>query len=462
MPGEPGWMRLSGQEPVARLDIPYANSKNCGVPFPQGVFLDDVPIGALIAALFALLILSGFFSAAETGMMALNRYRLKHLAKRGQRGARLTAALLDKTDRLLGVLLLGNNLLNAASAALVTVIAIRLFGDSEWMLTAATLCVTFLILVFSEVTPKILGAAYPERIALPASYILTPLLRLFYPVIWFVNLFVKALLWALRLKPATGGGGSALSMEELRTLVLEGGHYLPPKHHAILVNLFELENTTVGDVMTPRNQIEAIDLDEPLDTLREQIVTCHHSRLLVYREKIDNVLGILVVRKLLRHVQNDEITPTTIAATMREPYFVPVGTSLLTQMQLFQENQQRTGLVVDEYGELQGLVTLDDLLEEVVGEFTTIAPGKSGGYRQQDDGSWLVDGASPLRDLNRKLKLEFPLDGPKTLNGLILEHFEDIPEAGVSFKLAGHTLEILQTQDRAVKVVRIIPAQTAK
>ena len=421
-------------------------------------FLDDIPLSGLLIVLAALLVFSGFFSAAETGMMALNRYRLKHLAKHGHRGARLAAALLERTDKLLGVLLLGNNLLNAASAALVTIIAIRLFGDSEWMLTAATLVVTFLILVFSEVTPKVLGAAYPERIAFPAGFILTPLLKVFYPIIWFVNLFVNALLWLLRLKPSAQTAGASLSMEELRTLVLEGGHYIPPQHQSVLANLFALENTTVADVMTPRNQIEAIDLDAPDDTLREQLVTSHHSRLLVYREKLDNILGVVQVRKLLHHIYSGEINAQALEDTMREPYFIPAGTSLLSQMQLFQENQRRTGLVVDEYGELLGMVSLDDILEEIVGEFTTIAPGQLGAYRRQQDGSWLIDGASQLRDLNRKLKLDFPLGGPKTLNGLILEHFEDIPEAGVSFKLAGHTLEILQTQDRSVKVVRIIPA----
>jgi Mg2+/Co2+ transporter CorB len=420
--------------------------------------LDDIPLSGLLIALAALLVFSGFFSAAETGMMALNRYRLKHLAKRGHRGARLAAALLEKTDKLLGVLLLGNNLLNAASAALVTVIAIRLFGESEWMLTAATLAVTFLILVFSEVTPKVLGAAYPERIAFPAGFVLTPLLKVFYPVIWFVNLFVNALLWLLRLKPNAQVAGSSLSMEELRTLVLEGGHYIPPQHQSVLANLFALENTTVDDVMTPRNQIEAVDLSAPNETLREQLVTCHHSRLLVYREKIDNILGVVQVRKLLHHIYSGEINAQVLEDAMREPYFIPAGTSLLSQMQLFQENQRKTGLVVDEYGELLGLVSLNDILEEIVGEFTTIAPGQLSAYRRQEDGSWLIDGASQLRDLNRKLKLDFPLGGPKTLNGLILEHFEDIPEAGVSFKLAGHTLEILQTQDRSVKVVRIIPA----
>ena len=424
--------------------------------------MNDIPLSLLFAVLAVLLVFSGFFSAAETSLMAVNRYRLKHLAQSGHRGAKLTLFLLGKTDKLLGVVLLGNNLLNAASAALVTIIAMRLFGESELMLTAATLVVTFLILVFSEVTPKILGAAYPERIAIPSSYLLTPLLKLFYPVIWFVNLFVQSLLWLLRIKPKNQGADAPLSMEELRTLVLEGGHYIPPKHQSILANLFALENATVADVMTPRNQIEALDLDAPEEALREQVVTCHHSRLLVYRERLDNVLGVVQVRKLLHRIHSGEINAQVLEEAVREPYFIHAGTSLLAQMQLFQENQRRTGLVVDEYGELLGLVSLNDILEEIVGEFTTIAPSRSGSYRRQEDGSWVVDGASQLRDLNRKLNLDFPLDGPKTLNGLILEHFEDIPEAGVSFKLAGHTLEILHTQDRAVKVVRIFPATESR
>ena len=328
----------------------------------------------------------------------------------------------------------------------------------ETPMTSATLFVTFLILVFSEVTPKVLGASYPERIAFFSGFVLKPLLKLFYPVIWFINLFVGALLWVLRLKHAAHGASASLSMAELRTLVLEGGHYIPPKHQSILANLFALENTTVADVMTPRNQIEAIDLDAPDDVIREQLITSHHSRLLMYREKFDNILGVVQVRKLLHRIHSGEISARALEEAMREPYFIPAGTSLLAQMQLFQENQRRTGLVVDEYGELLGLVSLDDILEEIVGEFTTIAPGQLGTCRRQEDGSWLIDGASQLRDLNRKLKLDFPLGGPKTLNGLILEHFEDIPEAGVSFKLAGHTLEILQTQDRSVKVVRFFPA----
>lgn len=418
--------------------------------------MDDVPLSVLIAILLGILVVSGFFAMAETSMMVLNRYRLKHLAKEGHRGARLTAYLLGNTDKLLGVILLGNNLLNAAAAALVTVITIKLFGDSEWSLTLGTVAVTFLILVFSEVTPKVLGAAYSEQIAFPSSYVLTPLLKVAYPVIWFINLFVKALLWILRLKPASAEAHQ-LSTEELRTLVLEAGHYIPQKHQSILINLFGLENITVDDVMTPRNQIEAIDIDASLEETRNQLTTSHHTRIPVYQGKLDNIIGLIHMRKVLHQTQSGELDSEALREIMREPYFIPAGTALFTQLQHFQENQRRMGMVVDEYGELLGLVSLEDILEEIVGEFTTHAPAQGSTYRRQQDGSWLADGGSMLRDLNRKLGLQFPLDGPKTLNGLILEHLEDIPEAGISLKIGNTTLEILQTQDRAVKVVRIFP-----
>ncbi|MDP3482340.1 MAG: HlyC/CorC family transporter [Sulfuricella sp.] len=416
--------------------------------------MDDISTSLLLATLLLLLIGSGFFSIAEISMMALNRYRLKHMAKRGHRGAKLTVQLLEKTDKLLGVILLGNNLLNAAAAALVTVITVRLMGESEFALTIGTLSVTFLILVFSEITPKVMGAAYPERIAIPSSYILAPLLKLFYPVVWFVNLFVRALLWMLRLKPPSAD--TRLNMEELRTLVLEASHYIPPKHQSIFLNLFELENVTVDDIMIPRSQIEAIDLDAPAETIREQLATSHHTRLPVYRGRLDNIVGVVHIRNVLHQVRNMEIDVETLQEILREPYFVPAGTSLFSQLQHFQENRHHIGLVVDEYGELLGLVSLEDILEEIVGEFAS-RPTAHGGIYPQDDGSWLVDGGCSLRDLNRKLKLNLPMDGPKTLNGLVLEHFEDIPEAGTSFKINGHTLEIVQTQDRIVKVVRIFP-----
>lgn len=390
-------------------------------------------------------------------MMAVNRYRLKSKAKMGHRGAKIAEQLLQHTDRLLGVILLGNNLINSASASLSAIITFRLLGESEYALGIGTIGVTFLILVFSEATPKILAAAYPEAVAFRVSYLLKPLTWLFYPVIWFVNLFVHSLLWLMRLKP-TQNENPNFSPEELRILVLEAGSFIEKKHHSILMNLFELDNITVDDVMTPRPHIEAIDIDLPEEELRKQLATSHHTRMPVYRDRPENVLGFIHARKVL-HMSLEEITADKLIAILREPYFIPSGTPLFTQLQNFQENHRRIGLVVDEYGELQGLVTLEDILEEIIGEFTTQAPSQLRGITPQNDGSVLVEGSTVLRDLNRKLDLKFPLDGPKTLNGLILEYFQDIPEAGTCIKLHGHPLEILHTLDRSVKVVRIYPSQ---
>ena len=389
-------------------------------------------------------------------MMAINRYRLKHAAEMGQRGAQLTQALLDRTDKLLGVILLGNNLVNIAAATLSTIISIRLFGDSDIALSVATLILTFLILVFSEVTPKVLGSSYPERIAYPAAYLLTPLLKLAYPVVWFVNLFVQGILKALRIKPPEPGQGTSLGLQELRTIVLESSGRLPREHHRILVNLLELEDITVDDVMTPRSQIEAVDLADDPERLRQQLTTSHHTRLVVQQDSLDTVLGVLHIRRVLHALTGEEIDPGMLRENLEEPYFVPAGTPLFTQLNNFQRGRRRLALVVDEYGELQGLVTLEDLLEEMVGEFTTQAPSDVGYLRRDADGSWLVEGGVSLRHLNRKLGLDLPLDGPKTLNGLLLEHFEDIPEAGVSIKLGDVPVEIVQTQDRAVKMARIL------
>ncbi len=391
-------------------------------------------------------------------MMALNRYRLRHLAKEGNRGAKLTVQLLAKTDRLLGVVLLGNNLLNAAAAMLVGEITRRFLGDSQMTLAIATGIVTFFILVFSEVTPKVLGAAYPEHIALPSSFLLAPLLKLFYPVVWFINLFVRILLGIMRLKPNSAESENVLGVEELRTVVMESGTFMPHKHYSILLNLFELENVTVDDIMTPRSQIEGIDLADEPEEITQQVITSLHTRLLLYREQLDNVVGIAHVRRILRHARSGEIDADTLQSIMKEPYFIPSGTPLFTQLQHFQENHRGTGLVVDEYGELQGLVTLEDILEEIVGEFATHVPSQSSAYHPQEDGSWLVEGTASLRDLNRRLGFHLPLDGPRTLNGLILEHLEDIPEPDTSLKIANHPMDIVQTQDRAIKVVRIFPA----
>ena len=423
--------------------------------------MDNIPISWQLALLALLLLISGFFSVAETSLMSLNRYRLRHLVKEGHRGARLASALLAKTDKLLGVILLCNNFANAASATLVTLITVELFGEGEWVLMIGTLVVTFAILVFSEITPKVIAAAFPEKLGILCSYILYPLLKLLYPVVWFINLFVEGLLKLFRVNINFSDSTQSLTMDELRSIVTDAGHFMPQKNRAILLNLFELEKITVDDVMTAHTQVEVIDFDDPIEEIMQKISNSHHTRLPVREGDAEEITGIIHVRKVInqirQHQLENNLTKESLREIVEEPYFVPAGTPLYTQIQQFQEKQERIALVVDEYGEFKGLVTLEDILEEVIGDFTTQSPSRIGSYRQEADGSWLVDGSSSLRDLNKKLNLNLPLDGPRTLNGLILEHFEDIPEPGTSFKVAEHKLEIIQTQDRIVKSVKISP-----
>jgi Mg2+/Co2+ transporter CorB len=417
--------------------------------------LTDVPLSAQFAALAVLLVISGFFSLAETAMMAANRFRLRHLAQGGHRGARLALDLLARTDKLLGVILLFNNLINAAAATLVSIIAIQLFGEEDWALGAGTLFVTFLILVFAEITPKVVGAGNADRLAPAVSFLLAPLLRLFQPVVWFVNLFVETLLILTRLKPKGSGEMPQLSPEELRTLVLEAGHFIPHQHQSILLNLFDLESITVEDIMIPRGVIEAIDIAAPIEEIRQQLATSYHTRLPVFENDLNAIIGILHQRRLLATLLEGSMGKECLREQLAEPYFIPAATPVYTQLQFFQENRERIGLVVDEYGEIQGLVTLEDIIEELIGKFTTTLPGSSDEIVWGAEGSTLVDGGRSLRELNRKLNLTLPLEGAKTLNGLILEYFQDIPETGVSLKIAGVAMEIIQTQDRMVKTVRL-------
>lgn len=393
--------------------------------------------------------------------MSLNRYRLRHLVKQGHRGAKLASSLLAKTDKLLGVILLCNNFVNASLATLATVIAVQLLGEGEWALMISTASVTFAILIFSEISPKIIAAAYAEKIGIFCSYLLYPLLKLLYPVVWFLNLFVTAWLKVIGVKVNFNDPTQSLSMDELRSIVTDAGHFIPKKHRSILLNLFELEKIAVDDVMTAHTLVETIDFDAPLEDILQQISNSQHTRLPVRQGEHEEIIGILHLRRVMpqlrAHNEGNDLNKESLLEVMTEPYFIPAGTPLYTQIQQFQENKQRVALVVDEYGEFKGLVTLEDILEEMIGDFTTQSPSRLGGYRKEDDGSWLVDGSSTLRDLNKKLKLSLPLDGPRTLNGLILEHFEDIPESSTSFKVGAHVLEIVQTQDRIVKSVKIFP-----
>ena len=417
--------------------------------------MDDIPLSTLFGALAILILIAGFFSVAETAMMACNRYRLKHRAQRGSRSAKLAMGLLAQTDKLLGVILLGNTLVAAAAATLTAVITKRLFGEGELALSLGTVAISFALLVFSEITPKVVGATYADVLAPLVSYALSPMLRAARPVVWFVNLFVQALLKLFRFRPAAQSS-TVLTQEELRSLVLEGSQYFRGKHKTMLANLMDLEAVSVEDVMTPRSQIHALDITEKPQLLRQQLATSYHSRVPVYEGALENIIGVLPLKAVVQVCINDEIDPDRLRALLRPPYFVPVGTPLLTQLQQFQADRQRFGLVVDEYGELQGLVTIEDIVEEIIGEFTTQAPGGTESFRREADGSVVVDGMALLRTLNRRLGTQFPLDGPKTLNGLIVEHLGDIPDAGVSFRVGGQAVEILQTQDRAVKVVKLL------
>jgi Mg2+/Co2+ transporter CorB len=421
--------------------------------------MDSVPLWVQIVALIALVLTSAFFAISETALLALNRHRIKHLARRGSKLAQMTMWLLDRTDRMLSLILIGSTLVNSLITALVTALAISAFGNHERVITIATGIVAFLLIVFAEITPKVIGATYPERIALPASFIIKPLIIVAGPVIWFMNLFVRGLLSMLRIRTGSEMRDQRLSPEELRSMVLEGGNFIPVKHKSILLNLFDLEQVTVEDVMTPRSQIEVLNLSVPVDDVKHQLTTCYHNKLLVHDGEINQIAGILHVRKAMALLnQVDELTVEHFRELLTPPYFIPPDTDLFSQLQYFQENQERLAVIVDEYGEVQGLVTLDDLIEEMVGEFTTSTPGatRADQFGWDAEGECLLEGSVSLRDINKRLNLNLPTDGPKTLNGLLLETLQEIPEAPVSAKIAGCVIEIVQVQEQVIKMVRLI------
>ncbi len=418
--------------------------------------MDVIPLWVQALLLIALLSLSAFFSIAETSLMAINRYRLKALARSGHRGAQMASQMLARTDRTLGMILIGNNLINAAASALVTAVAIAHFGNNQTVLFVATSGIAFSIIVFSEITPKVIGATYPERIALVIVYPLRMLAVLFRPAVWFVNLFTGAILRLLRISSANGDQAQRLSPQELRALVLESAHFIPKKHTSILLNLFDLESITVSDVMTPRPQIEALDLEDAIEVITERLTTSYHNKLPVFEGEINNIQGILQVRKCLAILSDGPLTHEALRAALTDAYFIPEGTSVTQQLQYFQEQRHRIGLVVDEYGEIQGLVTLEDIVEELVGDFASSIPRADHGSLNWDEkGEAVVDGGLPLREINRKLGLSLPLSGPNTLNGLILEELQEIPDSAVALRLGNCVIEIVQVQNQAVKTARL-------
>jgi Mg2+/Co2+ transporter CorB len=415
--------------------------------------VNDISLGTLSIALIVCLIVSACFNASETSMMATNRYRLRHLAARRNKGAIKAQTLLDRPDRLIGLLLVGNNAANNAAAAIATVIGVNLLGETG--VAAATAIVTVIMLIFSEILPKTLAALHPERIALPAAHVLLPLLQVTYPLIWALNAVTNTVLRLFGVRPEKATD-TPLSREELRTVVKEAGAIIPRKHQQMLFAVLDLEKGTVQDIMVPRAEIIGIDLDGSIAEIGEQLTACRHTRIPVYRGTIDRVVGVLHVRRLPRLLADDrKLSVEEIEAVLDEPYYVPIATPLHTQLLNFQRQRERIGLVVDEYGDLQGLVTLEDLLEEIVGEFTTDPQGISRDVLPQTDGSYLVDGSATIREINRVVKTKLPSTGPKTLNGLILETLETIPAAGTGLRLGPYTVEIVQTKGQSVKTARL-------
>jgi Mg2+/Co2+ transporter CorB len=417
--------------------------------------MEDLSLGWMTAVLLVLLVLSAFFSIAETAMMAANRYRLQHLAAQGHRSALRVTEMLKHTERLLGGILIGNTLVIAAASTISSLVAVRLLGQDKLAYAIGTLVISFLIIVFSEITPKVIGATHPERTALLLSYPLKVSLRVLDPASWFVNLFVRPLLWLLRIETQQGGEAPKLSPEEIRTLVLESSSFMPKKHRAILLNLFDVGAVTVQDVMLPRTRIESVCLENGMETVSRQLATSHHMRLPVFRNHEGDLAGVLHLRKILSALYAGSLDEQALLGVLDEPYYVPATTPVLAQIQYFQENKQRVALVVDEYGELMGLVTLEDIIEEIIGKFTTSLPSATPLLAWDDAGTATAEGTMPVREVNRALDLSLPTDGPKTLSGLIVEHLQDLPEGDVSLRIAGVPMEIVHAQGRTVKTVRI-------
>ncbi|AQZ93392.1 HlyC/CorC family transporter [Halopseudomonas phragmitis] len=414
--------------------------------------MNDTHTGTLLILLGLLIILSAFFSSSETSMMSLNRYRLKHLSKEGNKAARRASRLLERPDRLLGTILVGNNIVNILAASIATVVAVQIWGEAG--IAIATFGLTIVILIFGEITPKTLAALRPELIAFPVSIILAVLQKVLYPIVWVCNAISNQLLRLLGVNP-NAADGDQLSTEELRTVVREAGLGITRSRQNMLLGILDLEKMTVNDIMVPRNEAVGIDMEDDIDTIINQLRNCHHTRLPVYQGDINHVTGIVHMRSIARLLSRGELTKDALVGACKDPYFIPESTPLHTQLFNFQKQKRRIAIVVDEYGDVIGLVTLEDILEEIVGEFTTDMLLPSQDIHPQSDGSYVIDAASSIRDINRHLQWKLPADGPKTLNGLITEQLESIPETSVCLSIGPYRMEILQTKDNMVKSVRV-------
>jgi Mg2+/Co2+ transporter CorB len=417
--------------------------------------LEDISTSSLFIILGVLIFLSAYFSSSETGLMSINRYRLKHLENEGHAGALRVQKLLQRPDRLIGLILIGNNLVNVFASIIAAQICVRMFGDLG--VAIAGVALTIILLIFAEVTPKTLAALYPEKISFPSSVILSPLLFVFMPIVVALNWITNGILALFKINPRNAND-APLSQEELRTVVYEAGNMIPKKHQDMLVAILDLGKVSAEDIMVPRSDIMAIDINDEWKDIQKQLVNAQHTRVLLYRGSIDDAVGFVHVRDALRLLSKDQFNKPSLLRAVRKIYFTPESTPLHTLMYKFQAAKERSGLVVDEYGDIQGLVTLEDILEEIIGDFTTsILPDHSKESNLQQDGSVLIDGSANIRELNKELEWQFPTEGPKTLNGLILEYLEDIPEANISLRIAGYPIEVLEMKDNMVKTVRVIP-----
>lgn len=413
--------------------------------------MENLHPGYLLGMLVFLLLCSAFFSSSETGMLSLNRYRLRHQAKEGHRGAKRASALLERPDRLLGTILVGNNFVNILASSIATVLAIKLWGEAG--IAIATIGLTILLLIFGEITPKTLAALRPETVAYPVSLPLLMLQKVLYPLVALLNWISNGLLRLLGVDLSDKGSDS-LSTEELRSVVHESGSDMPIKRQSMLLGILDLERVTVDDIMIPRNEVAGIDLDDDLETIVTQLRTTPHTRLPVFRKDINQIEGIVHMRQIARLLSHDQLTRESLLDACDEPYFIPENTPLSTQLVNFQKQKRRIGIVVDEYGDVLGIVTLEDILEEIVGEFSNQDALRSPDIHPQDDGTLVIDGAAYLREVNRALGWQLPCDGPKTLNGLITEALEHIPDSGICLQINQYRLEILQAADNRVKSVR--------
>lgn len=413
---------------------------------------DDISLAALLSLLVVLLFLSAFFSGSETALMSLNRYKLRHKARSGHRGARMAEKLLRKPDRLIGLILLGNNAVNIFASALVGVVSIELGG--ELGLAIGTGIFTLVVLIFAETAPKTAAALNPERIAFPAAYIYSALLKVTYPLVWLTNSLANGVLFILGLGRPDADGHS-LSREELRTVVYEAGARISGKYRQMLISILDLEKVSVDDVMVPHNEIIGIDLDDDVDEIATIIRGSEHTRLPVFQDSIDNVIGILHLRRLANIFTQLEFSKEDLKSLLDEPYFVPEGTPLSTQLLQFQKGRKRLAMVVDEYGDIQGIVTLEDILEEIVGEFTTDPANGDDEIVKETDKTWLVDGGANVREMNRIMNWSLPIKGPKTLSGVIVEYLETIPESGTCLKISDYSIEIIETKENRVQLARI-------